>query len=318
MPQIIREVLQDRLWESPPVQEFEKTFRMVTGMPLRFLNAEGTVRETVELGATAPFCAWLQVNSERCEQCTVMRRSLLQRAIADGVATGVCGAGLTESVVALKTGQHILGFFQTGFVRVSASDAPLRQFPAALADVAANPKEQQRLHRLLDASTHVSPEQYAGMVQLLHYSAQHIASRANQILVQEQPKLPPAVARACEYIRVHYRQSLSLATIAHVVRLSPLHLCKTFHKHTGLRFKEYLARVRVSHCKELLVGSDRKMSDIATACGFESLSQFNRSFHAVVGMAPREFRRMRGVVGVEHLRPVSKNKRHANGRASKR
>ena len=76
---------------------------------------------------------------------------------------------------------------------------------------------------------------------------------------------------------------------ARVAGVSPLHFCKIFRQHTGLRFTEYVQRVRVRRARTLLAEEKRKIAEIAMACGFGSVSQFNRVFRRHTRETPRAF-----------------------------
>lgn len=68
------------------------------------------------------------------------------------------------------------------------------------------------------------------------------------------------------------------------------HLSRTFHRATGLRLVDYVARYRAERARVLLRGTERPITDIAFACGFQSLSQFHRVFRAQFGKRPRDIR----------------------------
>jgi transcriptional regulator GlxA family with amidase domain len=51
-----------------------------------------------------------------------------------------------------------------------------------------------------------------------------------------------------------------------------------------------VARFRAERAREQLCESDKPVIDIAFACGFRSLSQFNRVFRAQFGQRPRDAR----------------------------
>jgi len=72
----------------------------------------------------------------------------------------------------------------------------------------------------------------------------------------------------------------------------------------ALRFKElmhespleYLTRWRMYRGSDLLRESDRKLSDVAQAVGYDSDGAFHRAFKRVLGIAPGEYRRTIGTV----------------------
>jgi AraC-like DNA-binding protein len=79
--------------------------------------------------------------------------------------------------------------------------------------------------------------------------------------------------------------------LARRLGVSPAHLSRVFHHATGLRLVDYLARYRAERVRTLLADDPgRPVSEVAKACGFASISQFNRVFKATYGASPRSFR----------------------------
>ena len=68
------------------------------------------------------------------------------------------------------------------------------------------------------------------------------------------------------------------------------HFCKVFHRSTGLKFTDYVTRVRLEEARTQLLNPNRRISEIAYDVGFQSLTQFNRMFKRVFGQSPTEFR----------------------------
>ncbi|MBO5219630.1 MAG: AraC family transcriptional regulator, partial [Clostridia bacterium] len=61
----------------------------------------------------------------------------------------------------------------------------------------------------------------------------------------------------------------------------------------GLPPYEYALTRRIEHAMTLLAGSSVPIADIAAACGFVSLSSFNKAFRKIAGIPPREYRSYR-------------------------
>jgi AraC-like DNA-binding protein len=72
--------------------------------------------------------------------------------------------------------------------------------------------------------------------------------------------------------------------------MSTFYLCKMFKKVTGLNFTEYVARVRVEKSKNLLLNPNARVSEVAFATGFQSLTHFNRTFRRFAGLSPTQYR----------------------------
>ncbi|MGE9295055.1 MAG: helix-turn-helix domain-containing protein, partial [Puniceicoccales bacterium] len=136
----------------------------------------------------------------------------------------------------------------------------------------------------------LDPDQYEAMIALLSTFAEHLATISNSIAVEESAGDPKLVANAKKYIQTRYHEPLSLDAAAAAVNASTRHFCKVFKQATGITFTDYLARVRVEKAKHLLRNPNLRVSEIAFETGFESISQFNRSFRRITGQSPTEFR----------------------------
>ena len=57
-----------------------------------------------------------------------------------------------------------------------------------------------------------------------------------------------------------------------------------------MQLADYLGRVRVEKAKNLLQNPNLRVSTIALEVGFQSVSQFNRTFRKVTGRSPKQLR----------------------------
>ena len=101
---------------------------------------------------------------------------------------------------------------------------------------------------------------------------------------------PADVWRARRYIEQNSAEFISLSEVSKVVNINPTHLSEKFKRVTGVNFVNYIARLRFEKARELLENSNLRVSEIAFATGFQSLSQFNRVFKKFCGKSPRAYR----------------------------
>ena len=92
------------------------------------------------------------------------------------------------------------------------------------------------------------------------------------------------------YIRENYFKNIPLEKIAKVAKMSPFSFSKYFKKNCGAGFIEYLNRVRTNKACYLLRETEYPVHEIATECGFASISNFNKQFRKTEGVSPRDFR----------------------------
>ena len=96
--------------------------------------------------------------------------------------------------------------------------------------------------------------------------------------------------KARNFIHEHSDEELSLDQVAKSVNISANYLSEKFKKVTGTNFVDYIAQIRIKKASDLLHDVDLRISEIAFAVGFQSLSQFNRVFKKLTRRSPSEFR----------------------------
>jgi AraC-like DNA-binding protein len=101
---------------------------------------------------------------------------------------------------------------------------------------------------------------------------------------------PVEIWKARKFIEQHSGEELSLSKVAKAVNINANHLSEKFKQVTGVNFVEYVARARFEKACRLLYDVDLRISEIAFAVGFQSLSQFNRVFKRLAGKSPTDFR----------------------------
>ena len=101
---------------------------------------------------------------------------------------------------------------------------------------------------------------------------------------------PIDIKRSRHFIHENYTDELSLTDAARAANISPGHLSEKFKQVTGIKFVEYVGRLRVERACERLCDTSAPISEIAFEVGFQSLSQFNRSFKKFSGTSPSQYR----------------------------
>jgi len=118
---------------------------------------------------------------------------------------------------------------------------------------------------------------------------------------------PVEIWKARKFIEEHSAEALSLSEVAKAASISLNYLSEKFKQVTGIKFVDYIARIRFEKASKLLDDGDLRISEIAFAVGFQSLSQFNRAFKKLSGKSPTEFRT--AVLKRSKTRPIKKSGR---------
>ena len=93
------------------------------------------------------------------------------------------------------------------------------------------------------------------------------------------------------YIYNHYSERLILEDVAKKFNLSRSYLSKKFKSVTGFGFKEYIINVRIQHACELLLNTNKSITDIAFECGFNDSNYFGDAFRRTKGISPNKYRK---------------------------
>lgn len=94
-----------------------------------------------------------------------------------------------------------------------------------------------------------------------------------------------------EYVKINFKQDISLIEIAKIANLTPTSFCRMFKSKTQKHFVEYLNEIRVSNACKFLIETDMGMSEIAYECGYKTASNFNKLFKKLTGTTPKEYRK---------------------------
>jgi AraC-like DNA-binding protein/ligand-binding sensor protein len=291
MPRIIRRALYQKLQDLPELLEFQRDFELLSGLRLVFVDDLGMGNDPV-IGASE-LCSAMAESAAGRAMCARTHHGLLTEAAAKPCCA-MCDAGLAEVVVPVRISGIPAGFFIFGGVAVEAPDPPARHRARHLLNRIGVEIDDAGLDRLLDSSPVMPRGTLAAYQRIAHLAAMQIALRVTDQLVNPESRMPPAVLKACGFIRARALvDDVSLVLVARHWGVSEGHLSRLFHHATGLTFREYVAQVRIDHAKSLLLSSGKGVTEIAYESGFQSLSQFHRVFRKAFGTTPGTMRRKR-------------------------
>jgi AraC family transcriptional regulator len=103
-----------------------------------------------------------------------------------------------------------------------------------------------------------------------------------------------AISQAVDYINDNLPRKLTLAGMAGAARMSPYHFARSFKAATGLPPHRYVVRRRVERAKELLLGTDLAIAEVAKAVGFANQSHLTFRVGRLLGASLKALRREAG------------------------
>lgn len=102
---------------------------------------------------------------------------------------------------------------------------------------------------------------------------------------------PVQLRRVMDHIEAQLGDDLGLAQLAGLAGMSTHHFGQAFRLTTGIPPHRYVIDRRVHRAKELLLGSDRSIAEIAVAVGFSSQSHMTLNFRKLLGITPARYQR---------------------------
>lgn len=287
----------ERLKASPFYQICQNAFRDATNLPLVIVSSDHPHFNPCRASPNQnPFCRHINAAHDACKECIEEQELILSNSL-EKAYTHTCFAGLKETSIPLRLGKKTIGFLKTGQV---FTEKPTAEQIQALHDkLEADPELQANKEQILreyKQSPVFRQESYTGMVTLLSIISLQLTDLLNRLLLESHTEEPDSIRKAKAYISDHIDEKITLEQIANKVNVSVFYFCKLFKQGTGMTFTEYVNRQRIELAKSELRDSSKSVTEIAYAVGYQSLSQFNRSFLKFTGQSPREYR--------QHIRTV--------------
>jgi len=278
----------DALRRSRLFKDYENVFTKATGLPLTLRPLEYWQLAHHGKKQENRFCALLAERPATRVVCLQAHENMIQH-------TGVlphsvtCPFGLTETAIPVKLGEKTIGYLRIGQV---LRHTPMKSDTAKMARTLAEHGVYltNEIRAAWDKNPLIPTDKYNAIVRLLTFFAEQLSVLAKQILMENENTEPLMVRKAREYITNNRAKALSLKEVAKASGAGAFYFCKVFKKTTGLRFSDYVSRVRLEDAKAGLVNPNRRVSAIAYDVGFQSLTQFNRVFKRIFGQSPTQFR----------------------------
>ena len=146
-------------------------------------------------------------------------------------------------------------------------------------------------------------KKYKEALTALHFTEQYEKGLMNNELMKEKGlNINPQMEKALHYIQDHYKKKLNMAIVSNYVSLSYTFFSETFKEYVGVNFAAYLKTIRIQKAKELLVGTDKRVAEIAKEVGFEDEKLFMKSFKQITQLSPTEYRKCAQIVNEKHIK----------------
>ena len=101
---------------------------------------------------------------------------------------------------------------------------------------------------------------------------------------------PAWLKDARDFIHAHFKESISLSTVARIVDFHPSHVARVFRQKYNCSIGTYVRRLRLENAAEQLINTERSITEISHSAGFYDQSHFTSAFKLYTGTTPSKFR----------------------------
>lgn len=96
---------------------------------------------------------------------------------------------------------------------------------------------------------------------------------------------------AIKYIDTHYKEDITLDSLAQKVAYSRCYFSSIFKKCMGMSIWDYISIKRIEEALTLIKTTDKNITNIALECGFNNAVNFNKLFKKYTNVTPNFFRK---------------------------
>lgn len=97
------------------------------------------------------------------------------------------------------------------------------------------------------------------------------------------------MARVVSYLNENFENKIELDEVASIAYMTPNAFCRYFKKRTHKSFTQYLNEIRLRHACKLLIEGELQIATVCYQSGFNTLTNFNRQFKALMNITPSEY-----------------------------
>ena len=134
--------------------------------------------------------------------------------------------------------------------------------------------------------------------EMLERLASELGERKRPAGAGTEPPAPQEAARSgiqaevAEFLRAHYKTSLTVREIAERFYVHPVYLGQSFARKYGMGILDYVHELRIGEAKRLLARTEMTLGAIAEAVGYNVYQHFLKQFERRTGMKPAAYRAM--------------------------
>ena len=94
-----------------------------------------------------------------------------------------------------------------------------------------------------------------------------------------------------KYTMKNFTNVIKLNDVSSIANMTPTSFCKYFKTKTGKTFSSFVNELRIGQACKLLFDGNMSISEICYECGFNNLTNFNKTFKHFTKLTPTAYRK---------------------------
>lgn len=98
------------------------------------------------------------------------------------------------------------------------------------------------------------------------------------------------IEKIYNFVKENYNKRIRLESAAAQLNMSGVSFSRFIKQRTGKSFVDFLNEIRLGYATRMLIETNKSVSEVCYECGFNNISNFNRTFKKKQNCTPSEFR----------------------------
>lgn len=242
------------------------------------------------------FCDLAKSTRKGFDMCMNCKNCANHRAIQrESFFAGLCAFGLYEAVKPVILEGKVACIIYLGYF-VNELEMTVQKLENAC-HKSCTPFEEM-LQEIANCECGTDPQKAMQLCELIDSYIRLLYDKYKDVDIRDESPYHWAVYNLKKYADDYYSQTFTLGNVCRLYFINEKYAGKLFKEQIGMSFHEYLNRIRLERAAAALGDKDEQIIDVASKCGFNNVTYFNRKFLEHYGMSPGQFRKsVRGRTG---------------------
>ncbi len=269
--------------DKQKLQDVIESFAEITRTNICFFDAEMNVLASLPQ-KMQPFCQRIREAEGQLRQCLLSDETHCRQVKKlKKPITYTCHAGITETMLPVIYDEEILGYVIFGQYRGENEALVLSELKSFCEKHSLDYEEMLAEYEKLPK---LSREQIKASVSMTELCIKYLCLE-NVIKIDG----TSAARKIIDYLNENFRQDVSVGELCKKFFISTKMLYRIVKDQTGTTVFGYLTKKRVKAAEELLIVSDKPVSEIAAEVGYSDYNYFIKVFKKETGVTPLKYRK---------------------------